>query len=70
MRVRVRRQVGLLNPSLYRAARSSASSPFNPLDTAGTSNDNIYYTGNPGEPYNQGVGLGIPDLTKLAGHLG
>jgi kumamolisin len=63
-------RVGLLNPSLYRAARSSASSPFNPLDTAGTSNDNIYYTGNPGEPYNQGVGLGIPDLTKLAGHLG
>jgi hypothetical protein len=28
------------------------------------------YTGNPGEPYNQGVGLGIPDLTKLAGDLG
>jgi kumamolisin len=63
-------RVGLLNPSIYRAAQSSGSSPFNPLDTAGTSNDNLYYTGNPGEPYNQGVGLGIPDLTKLAGDLG
>jgi hypothetical protein len=27
-------------------------------------------TGNPGESYNQGVGLGIPDLTKLADDLG
>ena len=63
-------RVGLLNPSIYRAAQSFGSSPFHPLDTAGTSNDNLYYTGNPGEPYNQGVGLGIPDLTKLAGDLG
>jgi kumamolisin len=63
-------RVGLLNPALYRAEQSSGNSPFNPLDTAGTSNDNLYYTGNPGEPYNQGVGLGIPDLTKLAGDLG
>ena len=30
----------------------------------------VYYTGNPGEPYNQGAGLGIPDLAKLAGDLG
>jgi kumamolisin len=63
-------RVGLLNPSLYRAAQSSGRSPFNPLDTAGTSNDNLYYTGNPGQPYNQAVGLGIPNLTKLAGDLG
>ena len=58
-------RVGFWNPSIY-AAANSFSSPFNPLDTAGTSNDNLFYTGNPGEPYNQGVGLGIPDLTALA----
>ncbi|HEX2821828.1 MAG TPA: protease pro-enzyme activation domain-containing protein [Streptosporangiaceae bacterium] len=63
-------RVGFLNPSIYRAAQSSGDSPFTSLDTAGTSNDNLYYTGNPGEPYNQGAGLGIPDLTKLAGDLG
>jgi subtilase family serine protease len=63
-------RVGFLNPSIYRAAQSYGGSPFTSLDTAGTSNDNLYYTGNPGEPYNQGAGLGIPDLTKLAGDLG
>ena len=62
-------RVGLWNPSIY-AAALTANSPFTPLSTASTSNDNIYYTGNPGEPYNQGAGLGIPDLTKLAGDLG
>ncbi len=59
-------RVGLWNPSIY-AAAVGPNSPFNPLSTASTSNDNIYYTGNPGEPYNQGSGLGIPNLTKLAG---
>ncbi len=59
-------RVGLWNPSIYAAAVGS-NSPFTSLDTAGTSNDNLYYTGNPGEPYNEGVGLGIPDLTALAG---
>jgi len=59
-------RVGFWNPSIY-AAAVSGHDPFNPLDTAGTSNDNLYYTGNPGEPYNQGVGLGIPNLTELAG---
>ena len=58
-------RVGLWNPSIYAVANGS-SSPFNPLDTAGTSNDNLFYTGNPGEPYNQGVGLGIPNLTALS----
>jgi len=58
-------RVGFWNPSIYAVANGS-SSPFNPLDTAGTSNDNLFYTGNPGEPYNQGVGLGIPNLTALA----
>jgi kumamolisin len=45
---------------------NSSNSPFNPLDTASTSNDNLFYTGNPGEPYSQGVGLGIPNLTALS----
>jgi subtilase family serine protease len=62
-------RLGLLNPAIY-AAADGHGSPFNSLATAGTSNDNLYYTGNPGEPYNQGVGLGIPDLTRLAGDLG
>jgi kumamolisin len=62
-------RVGFLNPAIY-AAASSQSSPFNPLATASTSNDNLYYTGNPGQSYNEAVGLGIPDLTKLAGDLG
>jgi kumamolisin len=59
-------RVGFWNPVIY-AAALSGNSPFTPLDTAGTSNDNLYYTGNPGQPYNQGAGLGIPDLTRLAG---
>jgi subtilase family serine protease len=63
-------RVGFLNPSIYRAAQSYGGSPFTSLDTAGTSNDNLYYTGNPGQPYSLAVGLGIPDLTKLAGDLG
>jgi kumamolisin len=62
-------RVGLWNPSIY-AAAGGPSSPFTQLNQAGTSNDNIYYTGNPGEPYNQGVGLGYPNLTRLAGVLG
>ena len=59
-------RVGFWNPSIY-AVASGFSSPFTSLDTAGTSNDNLYYTGQPGEPYNQGVGLGIPNLTALSG---
>lgn len=58
-------RVGFWNPSIYAAAGGSGS-PFTPLDSAGTSNDNLYYTGQPGEPYNQAVGLGIPDLTALS----
>jgi subtilase family serine protease len=61
-------RVGFWNPAIYRAA-AGANSPFTQLNQAGTSNDNIYYTGNPGAVYNQGVGLGIPDLTKLASDL-
>jgi kumamolisin len=59
-------RAGFWNPSMYAAAAGSHS-PFTQLNTASTGNDNIYYTGNPGELYNEGVGLGIPDLTALAG---
>ena len=58
-------RVGFWNPSIYAAAHGGGS-PFNPLDTAGTSNDNLYYTGQPGTDYNPGVGLGIPNLTALS----
>jgi kumamolisin len=58
-------RVGLWNPSIY-AFATSRNSPFTPLNTAGPSNDNIYYTGNPGTVYNAGSGLGFPNLSKLA----
>jgi subtilase family serine protease len=59
-------RVGFWNPSIY-AAAGSDHNPFTQLNQAGTSNDNIYYTGNPGELYNEGIGLGIPNLAELAG---
>jgi kumamolisin len=59
-------RVGFWNPYIY-AAANGLHDPFNPLDRASTSNDNLYYTGNPGQPYNQAVGLGYPNLTRLAG---
>jgi kumamolisin len=62
-------RVGFWNPTIY-AAATSFNSPFTQLNQAGTSNDNIYYTGNPGQVYNQGVGLGQPDLAKLASDFG
>jgi subtilase family serine protease len=58
-------RVGLWNPSIY-AFATSGNSPFTPLNTASTSNDNIYYTGNPGTVYNAASGLGFPNLSKLA----
>ena len=58
-------RVGFWNPSIYPAAAGS-NSPFTQLNQTGTSNDNIYFTGNPGALYNEGVGLGIPDLTALS----
>lgn len=60
------RRVGFWNPASYAAARR-VRSPFTVLSRSGTSNDNLYYTGNPGQPYNQGSGLGYPNLAKLAG---
>jgi kumamolisin len=59
-------RVGLWNPAIYGFA-VSGSSPFTPLSAQGTSNDNLYYTGTPGQVYNPGSGLGYPDLAKLAG---
>jgi len=62
-------RVGLWNPSIY-AAAAGGDSPFTPLDGASTGNDNLYFTGNPGQPYNQAAGLGYPNLTELAGDFG
>jgi kumamolisin len=58
-------RVGFWNPVIYRAA-AAGDKVFSQLNTASTSNDNIYYTGNPGDDYNQGIGLGQPDLARLA----
>jgi kumamolisin len=57
-------RVGLWNPSIYRFA-TSGHSPFTSLGTTGTSNDNLYYTGE-GTTYNVGTGLGTPNLAELA----
>jgi kumamolisin len=48
----------------------SASSPFTPLSAQGASNDNLYYTGTPGQVFNPGSGLGYLDLAKRAGDFG
>ncbi len=58
-------RVGFWNPSIY-ADAIGPSSPFTPLEDSGTGSDNIYYTGNPGQPYNEGSGLGYPNLSQLA----
>jgi subtilase family serine protease len=62
-------RTGLWNPFIY-AFAISARSPFTPLSAQGTSNDNLYYTGTPGQVFNPGSGLGYPDLAKLAGDFG
>jgi kumamolisin len=62
-------RVGLWDPAIYGFAMS-ASSPFTPLSAQGTSNDNLYYTGTPGQIFNPGSGLGYPDLAKLAEDFG
>ena len=63
-------RVGFWNPRIYGTALASfGGSPFTPLNSASTSNDNLYYTGNPGEAYSPSVGLGYPNLTELATHL-
>ena len=62
-------RVGLWNPSIY-AFAASAHSPFTPLSAQGTGNDDLYYTGTPGQAFNPGSGLGYPDLAKLAADFG
>ena len=62
-------RVGLWNPAMYRAV-ATGHDVFTQINTVGTSSDNIFYTGNPGQQYNPGTGLGLPDLTRLAGILG
>ncbi len=57
-------RTGLWNPSIYKFAVSSHS-PFTPLGTPGTSNDNLYYSGTPGATFDAGAGLGTPNLTQL-----
>ncbi len=58
-------RVGFWNPSIY-AVAGGFRSPFNPLNVASPNNDNLYYTGQPGDAFNHGVGLGIPNLTALS----
>ena len=58
-------RTGLWNPAIYRFA-ASPDSPFTPLSASGTGNDNLYFTGQPGQVFNVGSGLGYPDLAKLA----
>lgn len=58
-------RTGFWNPSIY-AFATSRHSPFTTLSSASTSNDNIYYTGNPGDVYNAATGLGVPNLAELA----
>lgn len=61
-------RVGFWNPAMYAAAQGY-NSPLTPMNTAGTSNDNLFYTGQPGDVYNEATGLGYPNLTALASHL-
>jgi len=61
-------RIGLWNPSLYQFAAGSAS-PVTPLSQAGTGNDNLFYTGNPGQQYNPASGLGVPNVAAYAGDL-
>jgi subtilase family serine protease len=58
-------RVGLWNPSIYSFA-SGVSSPFTPLQESGTGSDNLFYTGNPGQLFNAGNGLGLPNMSQLA----
>jgi kumamolisin len=61
-------RIGLWNPSLYQFAAGSAS-PVTPLSQAGTGNDNLFYTGNPGQLYNPATGLGVPNMAVYASDL-
>ncbi len=58
-------RVGFWNPAIYHFA-TQANSPFTPLNTTGTSNDNLFFSGTAGQVYNPASGLGIPNFAKLA----
>ena len=58
-------RVGFWNPTIY-AAQGNNDGLFTNVNQIGTSNDNIYYTGSLTGQYNPGIGLGIPNLTKIA----
>ncbi|MGB6454145.1 MAG: S53 family peptidase [Streptosporangiaceae bacterium] len=58
-------RVGFWNPVMYNAV-ATGHDVFTQINTVGTSNDNIFYTGNPGQAYNPGDGLGMPNLAALA----
>ena len=62
-------RVGFWNPDMYRAV-AVGNNPFTQINTTGTGSDNIFYTGNPGQQYNEGIGLGLPDFVRLASVLG
>ncbi|MGH3267212.1 MAG: S53 family peptidase [Trebonia sp.] len=62
-------RIGLWNPSIYRLANAGANSPVTPLNQVGANNDNLFYTGNPGELYNEATGLGVPNMAKYASDL-
>jgi subtilase family serine protease len=57
-------RTGFWNPDLYWAA-SHGNSPFTSLNTASTSNDNLFYTGTPGTVFNPATGLGVPNLGQV-----
>jgi len=61
-------RIGLWNPNLY-AFAAGPGSPVTPLNQVGTGNDNIFYTGNPGQEFNPATGLGVPNLAKFAADL-
>lgn len=61
-------RVGFLNPALYNLA-AGKKSPLNSLNTSGTSNDNLYYTGTAGTRYNPATGLGTPDFGGIIAQL-
>ncbi len=58
-------RVGFWNPVMY-AAVAAGYNVFTQINTVGTGSDNIYYTGNPGQAFNLGIGLGMPNLAALA----
>jgi kumamolisin len=59
------RRVGFWNPAIYRFA-TTKNSPFRPEHSAGSRNDNIFYSGAKTAAYNPATGLGTPNLAAVA----